>query len=83
VNLRKKMPTYSFRNTDTGEEFEKFLSMSGRETFLELNPNVTQIYVKAPITIHERGTNIKVDNGFREVMSKVKEKYTINNIKDY
>jgi hypothetical protein len=77
------MPTYSFRNTDTGEEFEKFLSMSGRETFLELNPNVTQIYVKAPITIHERGTNIKVDNGFREVMSKVKEKYTINNIKDY
>ena len=77
------MPTYTFKNNDTGEEFEKFLSMSGRETFLELNTNVSQTIKGAPATVYETGTNLKVDDGFREVISKMKQKYTINNIKDY
>lgn len=77
------MPTYTFINNDTGEEFEKFLSISGRETFLELNTNISQTIKGAPATVYETGTNLKVDDGFREVISKMKEKYTINNIKDY
>ena len=36
-----------------------------------------------PKIVHERGTNLKVDDGFREVMSKVKENHRVNNIKDY
>ena len=29
------MPTYSFRNNDTGEEFTELMSISEREKFLE------------------------------------------------
>ena len=29
------MPTYSFRNNDTGEEWDEFFSISGKEEFLE------------------------------------------------
>lgn len=37
------MPTYSFRNTDTGEEYNLILSMSEREKYLTENKNVEQI----------------------------------------
>jgi hypothetical protein len=39
--------------------------------------------IGAPRVVHERGTNLKVDDGFREVVSKIKDTYKINNIKDY
>ena len=37
------MPTYSFRNNDTGEEFTELMSISEREKFLEQNPNIQQL----------------------------------------
>ena len=33
------MPTYVFKDKLTGEQFEKFLSMSEREQFLKDNPD--------------------------------------------
>ena len=37
------MPNYNnFRNNETGEEFEEFFTISGREEFLKSNPHITQ-----------------------------------------
>ena len=76
------MPTYKFKNNKTGEEFEEFMSISRRESYLAENPDVSQMPVSATL-VYEPGTNLKVDDGWREVLSKIKETYKINNIKDY
>jgi hypothetical protein len=76
------MPTYRFKNNDTGEEFEQFMSISAREKYLLEFSNITTMPVTMNI-VHERGTNLPIDDGFREVLSKIKQTYTINNIKSY
>ena len=35
------MPLYDFRNKDTGEVFEKFMSISAKEEYLKENPNMS------------------------------------------
>jgi len=77
------MPIYTFRNTETEEEFELAMMVSERKTYLEENPHVEQIITSGTKIVHERGTNLRVDDGFRESLSRVKEKYKINNIKSY
>jgi len=77
------MPIYTFRNTETEEEFELAMMVSERKTYLEENPHVEQIITSGTKIVHERGTNLRVDDGFRESLSRVKEKYRINNIKSY
>ena len=37
------MPTYNFRNNETGEEWEEFFTMNGKDSFLEQNPDVVQL----------------------------------------
>ena len=37
------MPTYRFKNNETGEEWEKFMSISAGETFLEDNPHCSKM----------------------------------------
>ena len=76
------MPTYEFRDINTDERHEKFMSFSSREQYLLDNPNL-QVVIGAPKLVYEPGTNLKVPDSFREVMSKVKETYTVNNIKSY
>jgi hypothetical protein len=52
------------------------------QTTLNEMPELIHV-IGMPKIVHERGTNLKVDDGFREVISKVKEKHRVNNIKDY
>ena len=42
------MPTYRFKNNDTGEEFEKFMSISAREEYLQQNPHISTLVNGAP-----------------------------------
>ena len=37
------MPTYRFLNNETGEEYEEFMKISELDTYLEENPNLTQL----------------------------------------
>ena len=37
------MPTYHFKNKDTGEEFQDFMSISYKEKYLEENQNIEQV----------------------------------------
>ena len=34
------MPTYTFRNKDTGETFDQFMTMSSREQYMKDNPTL-------------------------------------------
>ena len=36
------MPYYNFKNNETGEEFEEFFTISGKEEFLKENPHIIQ-----------------------------------------
>ena len=68
------MPTYNFRNKETGEEFESFMKISEREEYLKSNPNLQPV-VSAPALVSgvSTSTQNRVPDGFKEVLSKVAE----------
>ena len=76
------MPTYDFRNKDTGEVIEKYMSISDRTQYLLDNPQM-EPHLSSINLVHEPGSRLKVDDGFREVISKIKSQYKINSIKDH
>lgn len=78
------MPTYDFRNKETGELFERFLSFSGKDEFLEQNPHIEQVLLKAPsIVSGVSGTAAsRVPDGFKEVLSKIGEKHPNTKVGD-
>ena len=67
------MPTYKFKNTDTEEEFQEFMSMKERETFLLENPHIEPMLTTAALV----GDHIvnKMDGGMKEVFSKIGDKH--------
>ena len=68
------MPTYSFINTETGEEFESFMRISQREEYLIANPHIQPV-MTAPAIVSgvSSSTQNRVPDGFKEVLSKVAE----------
>ena len=75
------MPTYEFKNTETGEEFETFMKISEREKFLKNNPHIRPI-VSAPMLVTSvagMGTH-RVPDGFKEVLSKVAEAHPTSKV---
>ena len=77
------MPTYSFRDKRTDAEFDKMMMISELDQYLTDNPHIEQIITSANNIVHERGTNLRVNDGFRESISRIKETYKVNRIKDY
>ena len=66
------MPTYTFYDTVTQEEYEEFMSMSELDEYKKMNPQVNQVYV--PIALvgdHVMGVGPKTDGGFEERMSQI------------
>jgi hypothetical protein len=75
------MPTYSFRDENTKEEFEKSMSNSDRELFLEENSHIKQIFKKFPGTVDSVRVGVRrPDDNFRDVLKKatVHKHNTIN-----
>ena len=80
------MPTYEFRDTNTGETFEKMLKISEREAFLKDNPHLKQIISSGQTVIESaRLGRMKPDQGFRDLLSSMKnnKSYTGNKINDW
>jgi hypothetical protein len=65
------MPTYTFLNTDTQEEFDIFLSMDGLDVYKKENPNLQHVIGAPAIGDPVRLGVRTIDNGFREVLSKI------------
>ena len=66
------MPTYVFKDKLTGDQFEKFLSISEKEQFLKDNPNYKSI-LTAPNIISGARVGTGKLGGFKEVLQKVGE----------
>lgn len=64
------MPIYEFRNKVTGEEWEEFLSFSGREEKL-LDPDIEQVITAPAIISGIAGVTHKNDSGFTDMMSRI------------
>ncbi len=43
------MPSYTFRNKETGEGYTEFMSISSREDYLRDNPHIEQVIVPVAI----------------------------------
>ena len=69
------MPTYDFLNTETGETFEKFISLSGKDEYLKENPHIQQVHLGAMSIVSGVSITGKVPDGFKEVLSKVSENH--------
>jgi hypothetical protein len=78
------MPTYSFRNNDTLDEFEKTMSNSERELFLANNPNIVQIFKKFPGVVDSVRIGVRrPDENFRDVLKRAKNAHKYNTINDF
>ena len=67
------MPTYTYRNINTGEVFDKMMKIADKEQFLLDNPDLESI-IGAPAM----GDSVRLgirrpDDGFREVLSKISD----------
>jgi len=69
------MPTYVFRNKETGEQFEQVMKMSELDQFRVENPQLeTVIQAVAFGDPTKLTTTRKFDSGFKEVLQKIHER---------
>lgn len=64
------MPTYSFRNKETGEIRDEIMRISARDQYLLDNPHLEQVITGAPAFAGDHIT-IKKDTGFKEVLQRI------------
>jgi len=64
------MPTYSFRNRETGEIHDEIMRIAAREQYLLDNPHLESIITNAPAFAGDHIT-IKKDTGFKEVLQRI------------
>lgn len=80
------MPTYSYMCKGCEHEFTEMRKMDDRkipegEPCPECGEQKVVIKIGATRIVHEAGSRLKVDDGWREVQAKMKDTYKINNIK--
>ena len=65
------MPTYTFYNTETDEQFDDFMSWSQRETYLEENPHIEPMLTTAALV----GDHIvnRIDGCMKDTFSRIAE----------
>ena len=80
------MPTYSFRDKNTDETFDRLMTYSQKVEFLQENPHLESVILSAPgIGDPVRLGLKKPDQGFRDVLKNMKSNkaYTGNKINDF
>lgn len=65
---------YEFRNTNTGEIEEHTMSLSEYDQFKVDNPHLTRVFTKGLSVSYETVTNLKTEDGFKEVVARGEEK---------
>ena len=68
------MPTYNFRNLETGEETEIMMKISELDDFKEKNPQLQQYITKAPSIgdAHRLGV-VKTPDSFNSLLKHIKK----------
>ena len=68
------MPTYEFKDKETGESKELFMKISEKDQFLKDNPNLKQVILPANFITRRDGDVLKAaGGGWNEVLQKVGE----------
>lgn len=73
------MPTYEFRNKQTGDVTEHIMRISEREQFILDNPHLEQTITIAPAFAGDH-VSLKRDTGFKEVLQKINERNPHNDL---
>ena len=70
------MPTYSFRNVETNEVFDKWMSISERETYLKQNEGKIEPVLTAPGISYDNDnlSGKQPDEGFKDVLRNIKQR---------
>lgn len=66
------MPTYKFRDKETGKQTEIFMSISACDQYLKDNPSMEQMINGFPGIGYSMVTK-KPDSGFRDVLKEIKK----------
>ena len=69
---RNKMPTYTFKNKDTGEVFDKVMKIAEKPEYLKNNPNIEAV-LTAPNFVGDHIIK-KMDGGMKETLQKIADK---------
>lgn len=68
------MPSYNFRNKNTGEEFTEFMGIADREKYLEEHPELEQMFTNLnmvdPVTVGR----VRTDNEFNSLLKEIKKR---------
>lgn len=77
------MPTYTFKNTETGEIFDKLMTWNSRQEYLAQNPHLESVIGGAP----SLGDSVRLgirrnDDGFKEVLSRISSANYKSNLSD-
>ena len=67
------MPTYTIKNNDDGKHFDTVCTYDELQTFLEEHPDFTKVITAPNIVSGIAGKTHKVDDGFKENMSRIAE----------
>ena len=71
------MPTYTFRNTETGEEFEEFLQISQLSNYKHSNPHLEQIVGTPNIIGGLTKESGSLPDGFKDKLKEMKKKHPL------
>ena len=74
------MPTYTIKNKDDGKHFDTVCTYDELQTFLEEHPAFTKVITAPNIVSGISGKTHKVDDGFKEVLSKVGDAHPGSNV---
>lgn len=71
------MPTYDFKNKETGEVFTKIMSIADMDQYIKDNPDVERYYASAPAAVDPTriGGVRKPDEGFRDILKNIHSKH--------
>jgi hypothetical protein len=70
------LPTYTFKNKDTGEVFEEFMGITKREQYLQDNPHLEQVPggfvgIGDPVRMGMK----KPDDSFRDILRNINKQH--------
>lgn len=67
------MPTYQFRDKETGEISEVRMSFTVLDKYKQDNPHLEQYHDSFPGVVGDAGIKNKVPDGFRDVLKSIKK----------
>jgi hypothetical protein len=65
------MPLYTFKDIETGEEWDELFSFSAKDEYLKENPNVQQVICAPAIISGITGVTHKNDSGFNDMLGRI------------